>query len=418
MLANEVRESFDPSQDFLANWTYVSFTSSSNSTTETPPASETIDVISSVTPETISVLVELILASIGVLANFLVIFVVARYPEMRTVPNVFVLNLAVADLLYCCEFVPVWSTHRLLPNGWILGQTICTITRALYGICGNASILFVIAMSIERYQAVADPIGHHQRSSKKRTWLISAALWLMSVIFTIHIIAFSKVMTYGTYKQCGSDPSSIVPYEDYIKGILIYRFVAWCVLPLTILVPCYARLYYKLHHGDVIQPGSSSTTVKSRNRVTRMVTVVVAVFTVSWMPLHIVYLVKFGFHLYSVPEDHADPLELFVAMLSSTNSMINPFLYALLGDKFRIYMKKVLCCGRAVDKRRYQRSTFRSGNATRLTRRTLVWGNRQGTTSAQGKTAETKFSSSLDRNKATTKTAEKREYDPSPIELT
>ncbi|XP_078581370.1 somatostatin receptor type 5-like [Branchiostoma floridae x Branchiostoma japonicum] len=342
--------SLDPSHDFLTNWTRVSTTNSTNFTTETH-STDTISVAhDTLSTETISIFVELILAAIGIIANSLVIYVIARYPEMRTVPNVFVLNLALADLLYCCEFVPVWNAQYFLPNKWIFGQAMCTITRALYGICGNASILFVIAMSIERYQAVADPIGHHQRSSKKRTWLISAGLWLVSVIFTIHIIAFSKVETYGTHKGCKSDPTSVAPYEDYMKGILIYRFVAWCIVPLSILVPCYAMLYYKLHHGDhdVIQADSSGagSTAKSRHRVTRMVTVVVAVFTASWMPLHIVYLVKYGFHLYSVPEGHHDPLELFVAMLSSTNPMINPFLYALLGDKFRIYMKKVLCCGR------------------------------------------------------------------------
>ncbi|CAH1242102.1 SSTR2 [Branchiostoma lanceolatum] len=408
--------SLDPSQDFLANWTHVSSANSTNFTVATP-SPENTDVVNDVTAQKIPVFVELILAAIGVLANSLVIYVIARYREMRTVPNVFVLNIAVADLLYCFEFVPVWNTLNFLPNGWIFGQAVCTITRALYGICGNASILFVIVMSIERYHAVADPIGHHQRSSKKRTWIISAALWLVSLIFTIHIIAFSKVKVRGTYKDCSSDPSSIVPYEDYIKGILIYRFVAWCVLPLTILIPCYARLYYKLHHGDVIQ-ADSGVAAKSRHRVTRMVTVVVAVFTVSWMPLHIVYLVKFGFHLYSVPEGDPDPLQMFVGMLSSTNSMINPFLYALLGDKFRIYMKKALCCGRGVDKRRYQLgSTLHSNDATRLTQRTLVWENQHVPTSARGKTAETEISSSSDRNKATPKTAEKREYNASSIEV-
>ncbi|XP_078581965.1 somatostatin receptor type 5-like [Branchiostoma floridae x Branchiostoma japonicum] len=353
MSANVDSVSLDPNQDFLTNWTHVSSTNSSNFTTE-KPSPENVDVVNGITAQNIPVFVELVLAVIGVLANSLVIFVIARYREMRTVPNVFVLNIAVADFLYCIEFVPIWNAYGFLPNGWIFGLAMCVITRAIYGICGNASILFMIAMSIERYQAVANPIVHHQRSSKKRTWIISAGLWMVSVIFTIHIIVFTKVETNGTRKACKSDPTSIVPYEDYMKGILFYRFVAWCVLPLSILVPCYAMLYYKLHHGKVIQAVPSKTTVKSRNRVTRMVTVVVAVFAVSWMPLHIVYLVKYGFHLYSVPEGHDDPLEMFVAMLSSTNSMINPFLYALLGDKFRIYMKKALCCGRGVDKRRYQ----------------------------------------------------------------
>ncbi|KAI8495081.1 hypothetical protein Bbelb_270670 [Branchiostoma belcheri] len=363
MSANDGNVSLDPSEDFLANWTHVSSTSSSNITTETHSTENKTDVDSGVTAEMIPVFVELILAAIGTLANALVIFVIARYREMRTVPNVFVLNIAVADFLYCCEFVPLWNAEFFLPkNGWIFGQAMCTITRGLYSICVHASILFVIAMSIERYQAVANPIKHHQRSSKKRTWLISAGVWLVSLIFSTHMIAFANVQKIENIQlqYCTLDPSSIinVKYEDYKKGTAVYRFVMWCILPLAILVPVYARLYYKLRHSDVVPASSSNTTKKSRNRVTRMVTVVVAVFIVSWMPKTIVYLVKYYFKLYSVPDEQQDPLELFVVMLSSINSMINPFLYALLGDKFRVYMKKALCCGRGADKgRRYQSGT-------------------------------------------------------------
>ncbi|XP_078661985.1 somatostatin receptor type 2-like [Branchiostoma floridae x Branchiostoma belcheri] len=403
MSANGGNVSLDPSEDFLANWTLVSSTNSSNFTTETSSTENNTNVDNSVTAVTIPVFVELVLAAIGTLANSLVIFVIARYHEMRTVPNVFVLNIAVADLLYCCEFVPIWNAQFFLPkSGWIFGQAVCAITRALYGICGNASILFMIAMSIERYQAVANPIKHHQQSSKKRTWLISAGLWLVSLIFTIHIIAFSKVKTEeNQFKRCSSDPSSIinVKYDDYLKGILVYRFVTWCILPLAILVPVYVRLYYKLRHSDVVPASSSKTTEKSRNRVTRMVTVVVAVFIVSWMPIHIVYLVKYYFELYSLPYEQ-DPLELFVSMLSSINSMINPFLYALLGDKFRVYMKKALCCGRGADKGRGSR--YQSGTTTtRLTQRTCVSKNRQEATPARGRTTETESSSSPGRNTET-----------------
>ncbi|KAI8502646.1 hypothetical protein Bbelb_193480 [Branchiostoma belcheri] len=139
MSANGGNVSLDPSEDFLANWTYVSSTNSSNFTAETSATENKNNVDNGMTAVTIPVFVELVLAAIGI------------------------------------------------PCGWIFGQAVCAITRALYGICGNTSILFMIAMSIERYQAVANPIKHHQRSSKKRTWLISAGLWLVSLIFTIQV---------------------------------------------------------------------------------------------------------------------------------------------------------------------------------------------------------------------------------------
>lgn len=43
----------------------------------------------------------------GTLGNSLVVFVVARQPAMRTARNVFVVNLAISDLLLCLITMPL-----------------------------------------------------------------------------------------------------------------------------------------------------------------------------------------------------------------------------------------------------------------------------------------------------------------------
>ena len=62
---------------------------------------------------------------IGGVGNSLVIYIVARFSEMRTVTNYYIVNLAVTDLafLVCC--IP-FTTINYLTYGWIFGKTMCT----------------------------------------------------------------------------------------------------------------------------------------------------------------------------------------------------------------------------------------------------------------------------------------------------
>lgn len=59
----------------------------------------------------------------GVIGNGLVIYILFRYGE-RSVTNVYVTNLAFADLMFIIMVVPVTLIHNVIPT-WILGSIIC-----------------------------------------------------------------------------------------------------------------------------------------------------------------------------------------------------------------------------------------------------------------------------------------------------
>ena len=56
-----------------------------------------------------------VLILLGTIGNSLVVFVVARQPAMRTARNVFVVNLAVSDLLLCLITMPLTVHPSSLP---------------------------------------------------------------------------------------------------------------------------------------------------------------------------------------------------------------------------------------------------------------------------------------------------------------
>ncbi len=58
---------------------------------------------------------------VGSVGNLLVIFVVARNPAMRTARNVFVVNLAVSDLMLCLITMPL-TLIEILYLTWQFGN--------------------------------------------------------------------------------------------------------------------------------------------------------------------------------------------------------------------------------------------------------------------------------------------------------
>ncbi|XP_019629984.1 PREDICTED: somatostatin receptor type 5-like [Branchiostoma belcheri] len=287
--------------------------------------------------------VELVIAAIGAFANGLVIYVIASNADMRTVPNIYVLNLSVADFLYCSLFVPFLSAYVLNSRGWIFGQAMCVINKGIYAATVNASILFLTAMSVERFRAVSNPLRRRDRGSgTKRTLLICAGLWVLALILSLPSTIFAKVRSAYGMEHCSIwVPSGVKATNDFIGALFMYRFVAWNVVPLFILVPTYVLLYKRIKDGmEIAVAMQARRRAENRNRVTKMVTVIVLFFFFSWIPLHVTNTIDhYGVPQYNVPVN----VLYFVGMLSSANSAVNPFLYALFGQRFRLHIKRILC---------------------------------------------------------------------------
>ncbi|XP_035658238.1 somatostatin receptor type 5-like [Branchiostoma floridae] len=324
--------------------------------------------------------VELVIAAIGVFANGLVVYVIARNADMRTVPNIYVLNLSVADMLYCSLFVPFLSGYVLNSRGWIFGQAMCVINKGIYAATVNASILFLTAMSFERFRAVSNPLRRRGRGSgTKRTLLTCAGLWVLAVILSLPSTIFAKVAVAYDMQHCsiwiptGDLKTSKQATVDFIKALFMYRFVAWCVLPLFILVPTYVLLYKRIKEGmEIAVAMQARRRAENRNRVTKMVTVIVLFFFFSWSPLHVTNIIDhYGAYPYSVPVNVLS----FVGMLSSANSAVNPFLYALFGQRFRLHIKRILCAcvGREASWDTKMNDTFATGAGSDKTKMTHTY---------------------------------------------
>nr|XP_006999112.3 somatostatin receptor type 5 [Peromyscus maniculatus bairdii] len=278
----------------------------------------------------------LLVCTVGLGGNTLVIYVVLRHAKMKTVTNVYILNLAVADVLFMLG-LPFLATQNAI-SYWPFGSFLCRLVMTLDGINQFTSIFCLTVMSVDRYLAVVHPT----RSARWRTApvarTVSAAVWVASAVVVLPVVVFSGVPRgMSTCHMQWPEPAAA-----WRAAFIIYTAALGFFGPLLVICLCYLLIVVKVKAAGV-RVGSSRRR-RSERKVTRMVVVVVLVFVGCWLPFFIVNIVNLAFTL---PEEPVSAgLYFFVVVLSYANSCANPLLYGFLSDNFRQSFRKVLCLRR------------------------------------------------------------------------
>lgn len=125
------------------------------------------------------VLVLFIILTIG--GNVLVCLAVGVSRRLRRVTNCFVVSLAVTDLLLGVLVLPFSATLELRSGNWPLGGTLCNIYVSLDVMLCTASIMTLLAISVDRYLAISAPLCYPRRVTPIRVALVITTIWILSL---------------------------------------------------------------------------------------------------------------------------------------------------------------------------------------------------------------------------------------------
>ncbi|XP_029453418.1 somatostatin receptor type 2 [Rhinatrema bivittatum] len=308
---------------------------------------------------------------VGLGGNTLVIYVILRYAKMKTITNIYILNLAIADELFMLG-LPFLAMQVALVH-WPFGKAICRLITTVDGINQFTSIFCLTVMSIDRYLAVVHPIKSAKWRRPRTAKMVNAAVWIISLLVIMPIMIYADIQNRNGRSSC----TITWPGESWYTGFIIYAFIMGFLVPLSIICLCYLFIIIKVKSSG-IRVGSSKRK-RSEKKVTRMVSIVVAVFIFCWLPFYI-----FNVTSVSIPITVTPALKGmwdFVVVLSYANSCANPILYAFLSDNFKKSFQNVLCLVRVSGMDDADRSDSKQDksrlNETTETQRTLLNGDLQ-----------------------------------------
>lgn len=277
---------------------------------------------------------------LSLLGNSLVMLVILNGRVSRSVTDVYLLNLAMADLLFALT-LPIWASSKA--KGWIFGTPLCKIVSFLKDVNFYSGILLLACISVDRYLAIV----HATRTlTQKRHWVkfICLGIWALSLILSLPIFVFRKAY---------QPPfSSLVCYEDMGANTTKWRMVMRALpqtfgflLPLLVMLFCYGftlRTLFQAHMGQ-------------KHRAMRVIFAVVLVFLLCWLPYNLV-LVADTFMRLGVIEETCERRTNIGRALDATeilgflHSCLNPLIYAFIGQKFRHGLLKIMAIHGLVSK--------------------------------------------------------------------
>ncbi|XP_044736738.1 prolactin-releasing peptide receptor-like [Chrysoperla carnea] len=303
--------------------------------------------------------------TLGIIGNALVCHVVYRNKAMQTVTNIFIMNLALSDILLCVLAVPFTPLYSFMGR-WIFGRIICHLVPYAQGTSIYISTLTLTSIAIDRYFVIIYPLRPRMRLSTCIGIIIG--IWVLSMLLTL---------PYGIYMEMKPWSKSYVCEENWPNGRQTQRifgsFTSFMqfILPFFIIAYCYICVSIRLNDRAKMRRGTNARREEvdreRKKRTNRMLIAMVSIFVISWLPLNLI----------NVANDFYEPstcwtnLHVYFFMghcLAMSSTCYNPFLYAWLNENFRKEFKQVLPCF-VFFGRHHHRSLGR-----RLTERTTING--------------------------------------------
>ncbi|XP_033633740.1 rhodopsin, GQ-coupled-like [Asterias rubens] len=175
----------------------------------------------------------------GFTGNTIVILAVVLSNKLQTRTNVFVVNLATADLLTCLAS-PFNAVALFSLNGWPLPEIICSLSGALFIVSLSCSITSLACISINRLILITKTLSTYQSiyTSKKIAAMIVFTWLYPLLICCLPLFGIGRWGYSFKFKICTQD-SNVETSRTFslIGALLVYP------IPLLILFVCYFKIY-------------------------------------------------------------------------------------------------------------------------------------------------------------------------------
>lgn len=266
----------------------------------------------------------------GLMGNALVLWILTVFLKIKTMTDVYLLNLTVSDLLlvFSLPFLVQYS----VTSQWIFGNTLCKIISSIYFIGFYSNVFFITIMSIDRYLAIVHSLHVQGIRTTALGVITSLVVWAVAILASMTDLMFfqevndnDEIKCLRHYPDGNYDWKTFSNFEVNVLGWLI---------PVGVLIFCYHSILKNLQKCHT----------KSKYKAIKLVFIVVIVFFLSWTPVNIVLFLD-SLRNMSIINNCLTSHRLDLAMelteaFSLVHCCLNPIIYAFVGEKFKKHLRE------------------------------------------------------------------------------
>lgn len=277
-----------------------------------------------------------IICILGAIGNMMVVWIYMTVRNrLKTMTDVYLLSLAVADLLFLST-LPFWAYDAI--TGWSFGTKMCRVVSAIYKINFFSSMFLLTCISVDRYIAIVQ-VTKAQNLKKKRLFyskLVCLFVWFVAILLALPEFIFSQVKT----NEHGESFCTLVFESDVLNKtkilVLSLQICMGFFLPLLIMIFCYSVIIHTLLQARSFE----------KHKALRVIFVVVLMFILSQLPHNSLLIVEATQAANTTITDCDTVIRFDIAgqvarSLAYTHACLNPILYVFIGVRFRQDLLKI-----------------------------------------------------------------------------
>ncbi|KAL2097026.1 hypothetical protein ACEWY4_006233 [Coilia grayii] len=288
----------------------------------------------------------------SVVGNLLVLVILVKYENLKSMTNAFLLNLALSDIIFTVG-LPFWASYDI--HSWTFGTTACKVVSFIFDVGFYSSTIFLTTMTIHRYMAVVHPMSIVVARKSFYCFVTSLTVWVTSCLAAVPAAIFKTAMHNENDGSWHCDYGNV---EWMMVGA--YQQNGFFLISFTVISFCYAQILLRL-----LRPTSHT-----RHKTVRLILIIVVIFFLGWAPYNVALCLQtlmfwgvapFNSCNVSTTIDYVFYVSRLVAF---SHCCLNPVFYVFVGIKFRNHLKKLLwyyCGGMGEAQRRHSRLIYSNG---------------------------------------------------------
>uniref|UniRef100_A0A3P9LBP6 Platelet-activating factor receptor n=1 Tax=Oryzias latipes TaxID=8090 RepID=A0A3P9LBP6_ORYLA len=313
---------------------------------------------------------------VGLLANVYVLFILQCLRDAKGMGEIgiYMTNLTIADLLFVCA-LPFWIGYYSRGGHWIYKDFLCGLTGSFFFINTYGTILFLGAISLNRYCAVTQPLNMTAWNHRRRGIIVCVLIWLCTVSMAIPHLTSEGTHTdkdnltrcfEGYHNETDTEKRKVAVTHFLIIGLFFVVFFLVMVCNLLIVQALLSQKppQTELRSETLISKKSNKTLSSSgrrqrgvKQRALKMLLAVVGVFLLCFLPHHVVQApwvlavlkIKEGWGHVDWNQNTLQTLNdahQITLVLMGLNCILDPVIYYFATKKFRrfimAHLKKVV----------------------------------------------------------------------------